>query len=212
MLETIEATFSYDDEGNLIQKVEKNGYTWKYEYNGNGMMSKAISFSQDKSILKEVHFMYDPLGRRVAKVTKFLWDGNTILHEWNITKESNPSQPTKEELTTWIFDADTFIPTAKLTSEGSYSIITDHLGTPVSAYDECGSLIWSAELDIYGRVKEFTDNEKIGGYTCKEEFSVDFIPFRFQGQYHDLKTRLYYNRFRHYSPDMGMYTQQDPIG
>ncbi|MGE7943695.1 RHS repeat domain-containing protein [Lysinibacillus xylanilyticus] len=217
LLETREVTFSYDDEGNLIQKIEKNGDAWKYEYDGNGMMSKAVCFSQNQSILKEVHFMYDPLGRRVSKVsdgkaTKFIWDGNTILHEWNIIKESDLSQPKNEDLTTWIFDADTFIPTAKLTSEGSYSIITDHLGTPVSAYDECGSLIWSAELDIYGRVKEFTDNEKIGGFTCKEEFSVDFIPFRFQGQYRYLETWLYYNRFRYYSPDLGMYTQQDPIG
>ncbi|MFT9820102.1 hypothetical protein [Lysinibacillus sp. NPDC056185] len=30
------------DEGNLIQKMEKNGDTWKYEYNGNGLMSKVV--------------------------------------------------------------------------------------------------------------------------------------------------------------------------
>ncbi len=30
LLETKEAIFSYDDEGNLIQKVEQNGDTWKY--------------------------------------------------------------------------------------------------------------------------------------------------------------------------------------
>lgn len=39
-----------------------------------------------------------------------------------------------------------------------------------------------------------------------------FIPFRYQGQYEDIETGLYYNRFRYYSPIEGMYTQQDPIG
>ena len=39
-----------------------------------------------------------------------------------------------------------------------------------------------------------------------------FIPFRFQGQYEDEETGLYYNRFRYYDPSLGQYTQQDPIG
>ncbi|KGR89734.1 RHS repeat-associated core domain-containing protein, partial [Lysinibacillus boronitolerans] len=40
----------------------------------------------------------------------------------------------------------------------------------------------------------------------------DFIPFRYQGQYEDVEIGLYYNRFRYYDPDVGMYTQPDPIG
>ncbi|WP_308860669.1 MULTISPECIES: RHS repeat-associated core domain-containing protein [Myroides] len=40
----------------------------------------------------------------------------------------------------------------------------------------------------------------------------DFVPFLYQGQYDDLESGLYYNRFRYYSPDMGMYVSQDPIG
>ncbi|QPQ33324.1 hypothetical protein JNUCC51_20460 [Lysinibacillus sp. JNUCC 51] len=209
LLETKEATFSYDDEGNLVQKIEKNGDTWKYEFCGNGMMSKVVR--PDKI---EIHFMYDPLGRRIAKVseckeTKFIWDGNIILHEWKITKESGLSQPTNEDLTTWIFNTDTFIPTAKLTSSGSYSIITDHLGTPVSAYDEQGKEIWLCELDIYGREKPELDQYKQAKeFTCAK----DFIPFRYQGQYEDIETGLYYNRFRYYDPVPGIYTQQDPIG
>ena len=36
-------------------------------------------------------------------------------------------------------------------------------------------------------------------------------PFRYQGQYEDEETGLYYNRFRYYSPDSGTYISQDPI-
>ena len=39
-----------------------------------------------------------------------------------------------------------------------------------------------------------------------------FIPFRFQGQYEDEETGLYYKRFRYYAPNTGNYISQDPIG
>jgi RHS repeat-associated protein len=36
-------------------------------------------------------------------------------------------------------------------------------------------------------------------------------PFRYQGQYEDTETGLYYNRFRYYDPETGQYISQDPI-
>ncbi|WP_068984825.1 RHS repeat domain-containing protein [Lysinibacillus xylanilyticus] len=209
LLETREATYSYDEEGNLVQKAEKNGDTWKYEYYGNGMMSKVI-----KPDNTEVIFKYDSLGRRIEKCSdektmKFVWDGNTILHEYFLHNNSDIFENTDEyssqndseipdNLVTWVFN-DGFITSAKITNEGNYSIISDYLGTPVEAFDEEGNKVWSAELDIYGRMVEFTGGQ-------------DFIPFRYQGQYEDREIGLYYNRFRYYSPSEGMYLQQDPIG
>lgn len=82
LLETQDAKFTYDEEGNLVEKVEKNGDTWKYEYYGNGMMSRGI-----KPDNTEVTFKYDSLGRRIEKssdekIMRFVWDGNTVLHEY----------------------------------------------------------------------------------------------------------------------------------
>ena len=37
-------------------------------------------------------------------------------------------------------------------------------------------------------------------------------PFRYQGQYEDAETGLYYNRFRYYDPSSGSYLSQGPIG
>ncbi len=48
--------------------------------------------------------------------------------------------------------------------------------------------------------------------SAREAGEENFIPSRFQGQYEDEETGLYYNRFRYYSPEDGCYTQQDPIG
>ncbi|MFY0519813.1 hypothetical protein ACOMCU_18570 [Lysinibacillus sp. UGB7] len=127
LLETKDAKFSYDEEGNLVEKVEKNGDTWKYEYFGNGMMSKVI-----KPDNTEVTFKYDSLGRRIEKSSdektiQFVWDGNTILHEYS---ENDSVELENDNLVTWVFN-DGFVPSAKITSEGNYSIISDYLGTPV---------------------------------------------------------------------------------
>ena len=35
---------------------------------------------------------------------------------------------------------------------------------------------------------------------------------RYQGQYLDRETGLHYNTFRYYDPDIGRFTQPDPIG
>jgi RHS repeat-associated protein len=195
--------FRYDEEGNLAKKIEVNGDVWEYGYYGNGMLAKVVR--PDKG---EVTFKYDPLGRRIEKrspekVVSFLWDGNNPLHEW---EEDNDWEVNNEEnaVVTWVFN-DGFVPSAKLTKDGNYSIITDYLGTPVEAYDTVGERVWSAELDIYGRVKEFTGGAGNAG-------EVYFIPFRYQGQYADMETGLYYNRFRYYDPEVGQYIQQDPIG
>ncbi|MDG1331784.1 MAG: RHS domain-containing protein [Crocinitomicaceae bacterium] len=46
-------------------------------------------------------------------------------------------------MTTWVFEDGTFIPMPKMQGFKSYSIITDHLGTPTEAYDEDGKKVWS---------------------------------------------------------------------
>ena len=88
---------------------------------------------------------------------------------------------------------------AKLTEKEKLSIQTNYLGTPEAMYREDGEAVWSCELNSYGKVRDF-----------QGEFKTE-CPFRFQGQYHDNETGLYYNRFRYYSPEEGMYISQDPI-
>ena len=86
----------------------------------------------------------------------------------------------------------------------------DYLGTPAEAYDDSGTLVWKRELDINGNVMPAGKDRY--GRTMEDIREKNFIPFRFQGQYEDEETGLYYNRFRCYNPETGQYTQQDPIG
>ena len=126
--------------------------------------------------------------RRQADYTR---EGNVPLHEWTETAES------EESVITWLFEQDTFVPAAKLVANGDcFSIISDYLGTPMQAYDKNGEKVWEQELDIYGRQRKRPSS---------------FIPFKYQGQYEDAETGLYYNRFRYYDPNAGSYISQDPI-
>src|SRR5690606_36462463 len=128
-------------------------------------------------------FAYDPLGRRIAKqykgkVTRWLWDGNVPLHEWTyegefptkLSIDDNKLEEAKEpveNVTTWLFEENSFVPCAKIVGGEQYSIVCDYLGTPTHAYDAEGAKVWERELDIYGAVRKGNN---------------EFIPFLYQGQ------------------------------
>ena len=172
------------------------GAGWRYDWQSDGMLSRVV-----RPDGKEVSFTYDALGRRTEKTyegitTHFVWDGNVPLHEW----QEISSDTEKADIITWLFEQDTFIPAAKLAANGeSFSIVSDYLGTPLQAFDNNGNKVWEQELDIFGR-KRRTGNNK-----------SSFIPFKYQGQYEDVETGLYYNRFRYYDSCTGNYISQDPI-
>ena len=130
--------------------------------------------------------------------------GKPPLHEWKETFEFNYSTGlydlgTEHSPTTWIFEAGSFVPCGKITNGKHYSIITDHLGTPIEAYNQEGELIWEREQDLYGNSRQ--------GF-AKENFRC---PFKYQGQYYDSEVGLCYNRFRYYHPETGRYISEDPI-
>jgi RHS repeat-associated protein len=104
-----------------------------------------------------------------------------------------------ENLITWVYQEGSFSPSAKIIGEEKFSIINDYIGRPVQAYNEKGDVVWDTDYDIYGDLREFKGDR-------------NFIPFRQLGQYEDLETGLYYNRFRYYNPETGLYLSQDPIG
>ncbi|WP_219133122.1 RHS repeat-associated core domain-containing protein [Janthinobacterium sp. UMAB-60] len=74
----------------------------------------------------------------------------------------------------------------------------DHLGTPRELTDAQGNVVWSGRYKAWGRL-------------LHAEGEIE-QPLRFQGQYEDQETGLFYNRYRYYEPDCGRYLSQDPIG
>ena len=229
LLEDAECIYHYDDEGNLVfrefrqpredavrhdrRRMEREygirrpvtDMGWIYEWTSGGMLRRVV-----RPDGRSVEFRYDALGRRTAKqylgkVTCWVWDGNTPLHEWIAAATDNEGQekafcPDGNSLTTWVFEGGTFVPAAKIRGDRQYSIVSDYLGTPIQMYDSEGNKTWDCTLDIYGKVLAVNKGTE---FDC---------PFRFQGQYADEETGLYYNRFRYYDPNTGNYLNQDPIG
>ena len=202
----------YDADGNLTERYLGTGRwldgkkdRWRYRWNADGSLAKVVR--PDK---REVEFTYDALGRRLSKsfgttVTRWVWNGNVPLHQWKQHREYSVMEDRwhtdteRRDMTVWLFDEESFVPVAMIKEGRSYSILTDQLGTPTEAYDAEGNEVWSRVLDMDGNVIEKTGNKGM-------------VPFLFQGQYYDRETGLAYNRFRYYSPKMGMYVSQDPIG
>ena len=155
---------------------------------------------------------YDALGRRLSKdaigITCWLWNGNVPLHEWTPSQSRNENgeiEENQKDLRTWLFEEESFVPLALFQDGKAYSIVTDHLGTPVEAYNEQGEEEWYRRLDMNGKVIE----ERSMLYTSYKDYIK--IPFLFQGQYYDGEVKLAYNRFRYYDPELGRYISEDPI-
>ncbi len=215
--------YHYDTLGNLVLKAPfilegKNPDTywrphcWHYKWNANGTLKWVIQPDGCKT-----DFEYDALGRRTAKITlkkitRYLWDGNVLLHEWSYPTadrsqvqiselgEVSYEQEPVENVTTWVYDEGSYTPIGKLVNGERYSIISDYIGRPVQCFDDKGEVVWETDYDIYGRLKNLKGEKQ-------------FVPFRQLGQYEDVELGgLYYNRFRYYDSSSGTYLSQDPIG
>jgi YD repeat-containing protein len=134
LLETENAKYHYDTAGNLGAKVVDNSKVWLYKWNANGSLREV-----ERPDRRTVCFEYDALGRRTAKifdgkVTRWVWDGNTPLHEWTYEEKDRPktiideyglkhtegTEPT-ENITTWVFEEGSFRPAAKLPKNKNFT-------------------------------------------------------------------------------------------
>ena len=64
-----------------------------------------------------------------------------------------------------MYEEGSYVPVAKIQNGERYTIISDYMGRPVEAYNSYGNVVWQADYDVYG------DLRNIKGIR-------DFIPFR----------------------------------
>ena len=191
--------------------MDSKSERWRYIWNQNGTL-KEVRPPGGGDFAFDALFTYDALGRRLSKdaigITCWLWNDNVPLHEWTPKRRRNEQgeiEENQKDLRTWLFEEESFVPLALFQDGKAYSIVTDHLGTPVEAYNEQGEEVWYRRLDMNGKVIE----ERSMLYTSYKDYVK--ISFLFQGQYYDGEVKLAYNRFRYYAPQMGRYISEDPI-
>jgi RHS repeat-associated protein len=183
--------------------ITADGLGHTYVYNQRGYLSEA----RLNGVLLATYY-YDYRGLRTRKVTtaaapqgaqvvRFVYDEAGHL----IEELGTSGAPIR----TYVWRDDT--PIAQIDHVPTRHIryfATDHLDTPRAAMDETGKVIWRWESDAFGSTPANEDPDGDGVKTT--------VNLRFPGQYYDQETGLYYNWHRYYDPEMGQYTQSDPIG
>ncbi|MFJ5539859.1 RHS repeat-associated core domain-containing protein, partial [Vreelandella titanicae] len=194
--------YRYDGAGNLTERQQPNGERLTLGYDGANRLVQLIHASE-LGATREATYRYDGLGRRISKTvrhtngttatTHYGWDGDRIVRE-----------ETDNQRTTVIYEPGSFVPMLRIddTEQGQVlsAYITDALGTPMQLVTPNGQPRWLAEPDDWAAVK----NQRAVRNVTQ--------PIRFQGQWHDEESGLYYNRYRYYDPQQGRYISQDPIG
>ena len=196
-------SYRYDPLGNLIEKQQHDGEIQHYRYNADNQLTEAeIHRPGQNTVL--YRYRYDPMGRRIAKVhpdgneIQYLWDGSRLLQEYR-----------KDRTYTYVYTEDrNYEPLAQITtyngSDKAREILyyhNDQIGIPREMTDEEGNIVWSGDYSGWGKL------------TQEGRLKMDIHqPFRLQNQHYDEETGLHYNFFRYYDPEIGRFTQQDPIG
>jgi RHS repeat-associated protein len=191
-------TFEYDAIGRRVSKSYR-GKTTRFVWDGNVPLHEWVErgpdAEDDEQPAQTTH--YDG-----EKALQALLVGRPAIGPPDVVDATKTSaaakRGTSEAPVTWLFHPESFAPLAKIVDGESYGFVTDHLGTPRGMYDSGGDEVWSADVDIYGALRDVHGERS----AC---------PFRWPGQYEDAETGLYYNRFRYYDPDAGEYISQDPI-
>jgi RHS repeat-associated protein len=182
-------SFSYDNNGNLIQ--ETGGSIATYAWNLQDMLTQVVKGSNTYS------YVYDALGNRVKKTvngtgTRYVVDPTGLS---SILAETDSSG----NITSYYVYGMGLI--SKITpANQAYFYHFDGLGSTVAMSDSTGSIVNKYAYDEYGNLLNF--QEAIPN------------PFRYVGQYGvmDEGNGLLYMRARYYDPDLGRFISKDPIG
>ncbi|MDQ7211679.1 RHS repeat-associated core domain-containing protein [Serratia fonticola] len=84
----------------------------------------------------------------------------------------------------------------------------DHLNTSHNLTDNQGNTLWRGQYNTYGQLtEEWTPPD------ARDEHPQPKVnnPLRFQGQYEDAESGLYYNVNRYYDPGVGRYLTAEPV-
>ncbi len=91
-----------------------------------------------------------------------------------------------------------------ITTEATYFIHADHLGSPRRLSDEFQTIVWRWDPTPFGHAAPNADPDG-----NSQEFVLNL---RYPGQYYEGESGLHYNHFRTYDPRLGRYIESDPIG
>jgi RHS repeat-associated protein len=207
--------YEHDDAGRIVlrrkTRLSRKPDIWRYCWDAEDRLTSLTTPDGTRW-----RYLYDPLGRRVAKQrlgedgqsvleeTTYTWDGHQLCEQVSpvadrsravvITWDHEGRRPlTQRER---IICEDT---PQEIVDKRFFAIVSDLVGTPTELVDESGNIAWRTRATLWGTT---TWNVDATAYT----------PLRFPGQYFDPESGLHYNYFRTYDPETGRYLSTDPLG
>jgi RHS repeat-associated protein len=187
LVSTASATYTYDNNGNVITRTDGLGTT-TFTFNEENQLTRARLPNG-----LTVDYKYDGLGRRIQRTTsaganeRYVYDGPDVLidlnADWSVA-------------TTYLNDLgnDNHLRQTNTTTGTSY-FLTDHLGSTAAFADGRGNLIEQITYDSFGNSPGSARSR-----------------YGFTGRERDPDTSLMYYRARFYDPQIGRFMSEDPLG
>jgi RHS repeat-associated protein len=178
------ASFTYDDNGNTLTRTDSSGTT-AYAWDFENRL-KSVTLPGGTSVT----LRYDPMGRRIQKGNSiFVYDGANLIQE---------SDPAGNLVARYIQGPGIDQPLAVYRGTTAEFYEADALGSITSLTNTSGAVNQGYVFDSFGNTSLIT--------------GTSVQPFRYAGREFDSETGLYYYRARYYSPDVGRFINEDPLG
>jgi len=207
-------TYTYDDEGNLIQRTDTStGSIRQFTYNYRNRLTRVEDRdSVTGPITQEVQYVYDAFNRRITKIidangatargvvwTHFVYDREDVILDFIDPDGFGPSGATLSNRYLHGPGVDTILAQENVTNGSVLWLLTDHLGATKDIVDHSGTLVNHIKYDSFGNIVNQTSTTATTRYT-------------YTGREWEPEVDLYYYRARLYDPQIGKFTQRDPIG
>ena len=200
-------SYEYDDEGNLIRRTElASGDYREFAWDNRNRLLEVIDRDSQDDVIQQVSFVYDAMGRRLAKsvVTEagqnslhFVYNREDVLLEFENSDGDGSNSP---QLSTRNFHGpgiDQVIAQEFLAGETRW-LLTDHLGTI------------RYHVGVDGRILAEIDYDSFGGLV--DEAALGKSRYAFTGREWDVEIELQFNRARYFDGTVGLWLSEDPIG
>ena len=183
-------TYSYDQNGNRIQKTGTGGIT-TYTYDDENRLTRVEISGTPAQVIT---YAYDPFGRRIQKnvngtITNYVYDKDAIILEYN---QAGTVQ------TRYTHGLGIDEPLAMEKNSQMYYYHADGLGSIVLLTSASGSVAQRYDYDAYGNITSPAP-------TVTQ-------PYTYTAREYDPETGLYFYRARYYDPKAGRFLTRDPIG
>ncbi|MBI1746582.1 MAG: hypothetical protein HYR55_08340, partial [Acidobacteria bacterium] len=182
--------YTYDANGNLLVKEESGtGFVTIFTYNALNQL-KRIDFPDGGF----AEYSYDGMRRRVktninGTLTKYVYDGVDILLELDERSAAK---------SVWTFGLNIDEPISVERDGQALYYHADDLGSIRMLTDVSGRVVQTYDYDSFGRIVN-----ALGPINQ---------PFLYTAREWDAVAGLYYYRARYYSPEMGRFLSEDPVG